>query len=85
MYEYLFHPTVYICIYIVVHISFFLSFFITCSYSILMEGVLRVLMIKELDWGIVVSGFELQSRYYVHFRTNTLGKGMNSFIRPAMG
>ena len=24
-----------------------------------------------------VNEFELQSRYYVHFRTNNLGKGMN--------
>ena len=28
--------------------------------------------------------FELQSRYYVHFRANTLGKGMNPLILPAM-
>ena len=34
-------------------------------------------MVKALDYGIVVSEFELQLRYYVHFRTNTLGKGMN--------
>ena len=27
----------------------------------------------------------LQSRYYVHFRANTLGKGMKPFILPAMG
>ena len=35
--------------------------------------------------GIVVSEFVLQSHYYVHFRTNTLGKGMNPLILPAMG
>ena len=29
------------------------------------------------DCEIVVSEFKLQSRYYVHFRANTLGKGMN--------
>ena len=30
--------------------------------------------------------FVLQSRYYVHFRANTLGKGMNPLILPpAMG
>ena len=34
-------------------------------------------MVKAMDCGIVVSEFVLQSRYYVHFRTNTLGKGMN--------
>ena len=35
------------------------------------------LMVKTLDCGIIVSEFELQSRNYVHFRTNTLGKGTN--------
>ena len=34
-------------------------------------------MVKAMDYEIVVSEFELQSRYYVHFRVNTLGKGMN--------
>ena len=28
-------------------------------------------MVKAMDYGIAVSEFELQSRYYVHFRTNT--------------
>ena len=31
-----------------------------------------------------IKDLKLQSRYYVHFRANTLGKGMNSFILPAM-
>ena len=44
----------------------------------------RGLMVKTLDCGIVESEFELQSRYYFHFRTNTLGKGMNPLILPAM-
>ena len=34
-------------------------------------------MVKAMDCGIVVNEFVLQSRYYVHFRANTLGKGMN--------
>ena len=29
--------------------------------------------------------FGLQSRYYVHFRTNTLGKVINSLMPPDMG
>ena len=41
-------------------------------------------MVKALDCGIVISAFELQLRYYVHFRTNTLGKGMNPLILPTM-
>ena len=43
------------------------------------------IMVKAMDCGIVVSDFELQSRYHVPFRTNTLGKGMNPLIFPSMG
>ena len=42
-------------------------------------------MVEVMDCGIVVSEFALQSRYYVHFRVNTLGKGMNPLILLAMG
>ena len=45
----------------------------------------RGVMVKAMDSGIVVREFVLQSRYYVHFRANTLGKGMNPLILPAMG
>ena len=45
----------------------------------------RGVMIKAVDCRIVVREFVLQSRYYVHFRANTLGKGMNPLILPAMG
>ena len=48
-------------------------------------GCPRGVMVKAMDCGIVVSEFELQSRYYVHFRANTLRKGMNPLILPAMG
>ena len=41
-------------------------------------------MVKAMDGGIERE-FELQSRYYVHFRANTLVKGMNPLILPAMG
>ena len=41
-------------------------------------------MVKAMDCGIVVREFELQSHFYVHFRTNTLGKGMNPLILQAM-
>ena len=37
-------------------------------------------MVKALDSRIVVSEFELHSHYYINFRTNTLGKGMNPLI-----
>ena len=48
-------------------------------------GRFRGVMVKAMDCGIVVREFVLQSRYYVHFRANTLGKSMNPFILPAMG
>ena len=41
-------------------------------------------MVKAMDYGIVISEFVLQSRDYVHFRANTLGKGINPLILPAM-
>ncbi len=49
------------------------------------RGCPRGVMFKAIDCGIVVREFVLQSRYYVHFRANTLGKGMNPLILPAMG
>ena len=42
-------------------------------------------MVKAMDYRIAVREFELQLRYYVHFRTNTLGKDMNPLILPNMG
>ena len=47
----------------------------------------RGVMVKAMEciYGIVVSEFVVQSRYYVHFRTNAHGKGMNPLILPAMG
>ena len=38
-----------------------------------------------MDCGIVVSEFVLQSRYYVHFRANTLGKGIEPPYPPSYG
>ena len=46
----------------------------------------RGVMVKAMNCKIVVREFVLQSHYYVHFRANTLGKGMNPLILPpAMG
>ena len=42
-------------------------------------------MVKEQDYVIVVSEFEILLRYYVHFRTNTFGKIMNTLILTTMG
>ena len=37
----------------------------------------RDVMVKAMDCEIVESELELQSRYNVHFRKNTIGKSMN--------
>ena len=50
-----------------------------------LEGCPRGVMVKAMDCGIIVSKFVLQSHYYVNFQANTLGKGMNPIILPAMG
>ena len=43
-------------------------------------------IVKVMDCRIVESEFELQLHYYIHFWSNTLGKGVNPFIPiPAMG
>ena len=42
-------------------------------------------MVKAMDCGIIISEFVLQSCYYIHFWANTLGKGMNPLLLPAMG
>ena len=42
-------------------------------------------MINKLGCDIIVSEFELQSLYYDHFWTNTLGKGMNALILLVIG
>ena len=71
----------------------FLAFHILCENHLLPSGQFpnltggcpRGVMVKAMDCGIVVSEFVFQSRYYVHFRANTLGKGMNPLILPAMG
>ena len=49
------------------------------------EGCPRGVMVKALDCGILVREFELQSRNYVDFRINTLGKGITPPILPSMG
>ena len=48
-------------------------------------GCLCGVMVKVMSYEIVVSNFELQSRYYIHFQTNTLRKDMSPLILPAMG
>ena len=46
---------------------------------------LHGVMDKALGCRIVVSEFKLLLRYNAHFWMNTLGKGMNPLILPAMG
>ena len=41
-------------------------------------------MVKELDNSLEVGELEVQSCYYVQFQINSLGKGINPFISPAI-
>ena len=53
---------------------------------VVVVGGPRGVMVKAMDCGIVVREFVLQPHYYVHFTfTNTLRKGTNLLILPAMG
>ena len=62
-----------------------------CQHSAFIEivlyfrGCLHRVIVKAMDCGIVVSGFVLQSRYYVHFRANIPGNSRNPHILPAIG
>ena len=38
-----------------------------------------------LDSDIIICKFKHQSHYYIHFRTNTIVKGMTPLILPALG
>ena len=42
-------------------------------------------MVKVGDYWIVVSEFELQSRYYVHFWGNSLGNSIERTYPPGYG
>ena len=45
-----------------------------------------VSMTSVLNCGLKVSKFKLQSCHYIHFQTNSLGKGMNIFVHtPVIG
>ena len=43
-----------------------------------------ILHASAYEYTTVVSEFEPQSRYYVHFRENNFGKGKNPLILPAI-
>ena len=43
----------------------------------LLKGSPHGVVVNVLDCDFVVSEFELQLPYYIHFRTNAFGKGMN--------
>ena len=46
---------------------------------------LRGVVANVVDCDILLSEFELESRYYVHIRANNFRKGMNSLTLPCNG
>ena len=77
-------PYIYIYIYIYL-ISCVHTHTHTHSNPDIRGGCPSSVMVKAMDCGIVVREFVFQSRYYIHFQANTLGKGMNPLTLPAMG
>ena len=68
--------------------SFFFWWGVSQATGYLMKSILGCphgVMVKALDCRIVVCEFKLQLHYYIHFQTNTLGKGINLLILPSMG
>ena len=61
-----------------------LQLFYYWFHSIFLVGYPCGVMVNVLESKIIVSEFELKLHYYFHFRTNTLGKGMEPLILPAM-
>ena len=58
----------------------------TFTYTTVYKGCHRGTVGNVLDCDIVVSEFELHSRYYVHFQTNTFGERINHLItHPCYG
>ena len=62
---------IYIYAYIYIHVMFIHTYIYIYKYkgeSKFLCGCPRGVMVKAMDYGIVVHEFVLQSRYYVHFR-----------------
>ena len=51
---------------------------ISLKFCSILLGSPHGIVVNVLGYDIVVNEFKLQSCYHVHFRSNTLGKGMNS-------
>ena len=45
---------------------------------------MKLSAVNDQGCNIEVSEFEQQTRYYVHYQINNLGKGMNPLIHRAM-
>ena len=67
---------IYLYIYIYVYISIYFSLYL----PIWINRESPWCNLNVLDCDIVVSDFELQTHYHVHFRTNTLRKGWTSYL-----
>ena len=67
------------------NIAYIIFGWILSILSFYLRGCPCDVMVKAMDFGIAISEFKLHSSYYVHFRANTLGNGMNPLILLAMG
>ena len=74
-----------VCVYAYLYMYAYIYIYIYACIHNMYRGCPRGVMVKAMDCGIVVRKFVIQSRYNVHFRANTLGKGMNPLILTAIG
>ena len=72
------------CNILVVHVGLQCLYHVTQVFQVMLGGCPHGVMAKAMVCGIVVSEFVLHLCYYVHFWANSLGKGTNPLILPAM-
>ena len=64
-----------------------LSFWRSEEFKVLLhyQQSLHGIVANMLDYNIIVSKFELQSCYRIHFQTNALGKGIEPLYSSHLG
>ena len=80
---------IYVCVYMFVYVSIYVHVcagiyvcMLSACKSFSSGGDPLGVVAKALDIDILESEFKITSRYYIHFRTNTLGEDMSPLFGP---
>ena len=73
------------CFYLSLSVSIYVYIWSSWNGSPRPGGSPHGIMVKMLDCSLNVKEFVLQSHSYIHFQTNTLGKGMNPLYPSSYG